>query len=298
MKKGYWTKEKCQEAALNCNHKKEFCKKYPSAYGASYVNNWIIEICSHMTCVDKVSGYWNKEKCQEVSFECENRNQFNKKYRSAYNSAYRNNWLDEICSHMIKQEQLPANYWSKEKCEEVASQCQMRSEFCKKYRTAYDKSLKNDWLDEICSHMKICGNSHHRLIYLFEFNDNNVYIGLTYNYENRCNEHLITDKSSSVYKHIEKTGLEPTYKKLTDYIDIENAMSLEKYYIIHYKELGYKILNKTKGGEYGGAYLKWNYNNCKKEAKKYKTVKEFRINKRSAYEKSKKEGWLSEFYII
>ena len=194
----------------------------------------------------KATGYWTKEKCQEVSIECENRNQFNKKYRSAYNSAYRNNWLDEICNHMTYENHLHDNYWNKEKCQEVSLRYQTRSDFCKKYKTAYNKSLKYGWLDEICSHMKICGNSHHRLIYLFEFNDNNVYIGLTYNYENRCNEHLITDKSSSVYKHIEKTGLIPTYKKLTDYIDIEDAMSFEKYYIIHYKAVEKFSDNKCK----------------------------------------------------
>jgi len=292
--KNVWTKEKCQQAALECKYKKEFCVKFSGAYAASYRNGWIDEICVHMVSIDKPSGYWTKEKCQDATFGCENREQFRKKCRSAYNSACKNNWLDEICSHMTYEEHVDKNYWTKEKCQEVALECSFRSEFCKKYRGAYDKSLNNGWLNEICSHMQICGNLHNRLVYLIEFGDNSVYVGLTYNYSKRYVDHLTTDVSSSVFKYSKKTGLIPTCKKLTEYINIVNAIELEIYYIQYYKYLGYNVINKTNGGEYGGGYLKFDYDTCKNEAEKY-TKYDFRKYKRWAYEKSKKEGWLSDF---
>jgi predicted GIY-YIG superfamily endonuclease len=244
----------------------------------------------------KKRGYWTKEKCQEKSLKCINRDQFKNKYRSAYNSAYKNKWLDEICYHMSYESHVENKYWTKEKCYNIAILCNSRSEFYKKYRSSYDSSLKNGWLDDICSHMEVCGNLHSRLVYLFEFSDNSIYIGLTYNYNKRYKDHLINDLSSSVYKHIKKTGLIPEYKKLTDYIEIKTAMEFEIYYIKYYKELGYTILNKTKGGECGGCYSKYDYNACKLLAEKF-TLKELRKHKRYAYEKIKKEGWISIFYI-
>jgi len=292
----YWTKEKCQENALKCNTRKDFYKKYLGSYNAAHRNNWLDELCSHMESIKNVV-YWTKEKCQEVSFKCENRNQFKKKYRSAYNSAYKNNWLDEICAHMLYESHVSNYYWTKEKCQEIALKCNTRKEFCKKYRSAYDGALRNNWMNDICPHMKICGTLHSRLVYLFEFSDNSVYVGLTYNYNKRYEDHLTTDISSSVYKHIKETGISPDCQKLTEYIDIKKAIELEIYYIRYYKDLGYNVLNKTNGGEYGGGYFKCNYDICKEYAEKY-TLKEFRKNKRYAYDKSRKEGWLSDFYGI
>lgn len=40
-KNGYWTKEKCREAALKCNTRMEFRKKYISAYNSARKNNWL-----------------------------------------------------------------------------------------------------------------------------------------------------------------------------------------------------------------------------------------------------------------
>ena len=44
-------------------------------------------------------------------------------------------------------------YWTKERCHEVSLVCKSRYELQKKYISVYISSLKNGWLDEICSHM-------------------------------------------------------------------------------------------------------------------------------------------------
>ena len=44
----YWTKEKCQEEASKYNTKSEYNKKSKSAYGSSWKNGWLDEVCSHM----------------------------------------------------------------------------------------------------------------------------------------------------------------------------------------------------------------------------------------------------------
>jgi hypothetical protein len=150
---GYWTKEKCQEAAMECTTKGEFGKRFSNAYAVSRKNGWYDEIITHMKTLTFPSNYWTKEKCQVAALKCKTRTEFNDKYGSAYGKALKNRWIDEICSHMIEIHK-PDGFWVKEKCEEAALKCKTRSEFYKKYGTAYNNALKNKYLDEICSHMK------------------------------------------------------------------------------------------------------------------------------------------------
>jgi hypothetical protein len=39
---------------------------------------------------------------------------------------------------------------TKEKCRELAKLCKTKKEFSEIYKTAYRKSLKRNWIDEIC----------------------------------------------------------------------------------------------------------------------------------------------------
>lgn len=230
----------------------------------------------------------------EVALLCKTRKEFYTNYKSAYALSSKNKWLNDICSHM-QWTTKPMYYWTKERCQEVALLCESRYNFQKNYGRAYRVSYENKWLDEICKHMKNIGNIFKRLVYLCEFQDGYVYIGITCNKERRLVEHHKDDKSS-VYSHTLETGLLPTHKYLTDYISSEEAGEIEKFYINYYKELGFKILNKKEGGGFGGGYRKWNYNSCKEEASKYETKTQFMISKRKAYELSKKENWLVEFF--
>ena len=97
---GYWNRERCQDEALKYKSKKEFYNKNISAYDKSKKNGWLDDICSHMKELKKPNGYWTKERCFEKSSLFNNKREFREKYGSAYNSARRNGWLDEICSHM------------------------------------------------------------------------------------------------------------------------------------------------------------------------------------------------------
>lgn len=47
-------------------------------------------------------GYWNdKDRCRAEAAKYNTRSEFLRGSVSAYNSAYKHKWLDEICSHMI-----------------------------------------------------------------------------------------------------------------------------------------------------------------------------------------------------
>jgi predicted GIY-YIG superfamily endonuclease len=205
-------------------------------------------------------------------------------------------WLDEICGHMEYDNVTPPNFWTKEKCMEIASRCKCRSDFQKLDYNAYRRAYENGWLDDICNHMVKIGNIYKRLVYIYEFTDNSIYVGLTCNSIRRLSEHLNINSKTSVYKHIKKTGLSPTYIEVSEYIDSVEASELEKYYVDYYREKGFNILNRNDAGGLGGGRIKWNYETCKIEASKYSNRTIFGKLKRRAYDKCIKEDWLDEFF--
>ena len=85
---------------------------------------------------------------------CKTRIEFSNNYSGLYQNMQRNNWLEDICSHMIKLK----NNWTKEECHQKALLCNTRIEFYNNYTKYYQKALKENWLDEICSHMILLKN--------------------------------------------------------------------------------------------------------------------------------------------
>lgn len=337
MKK-IWTKEKCQEIALKYKTKKEFIKKYNSAYKAAYKYNWLDDICSHMT---KNRTHWTKEKCKEKALKYKHkidfknndisayrfaynhnflndiclhmehkhkkniskndcileskkyntRNDFKKNSKKYYEYARKNKWLDDMCSHMIIF-QKQKGFWNKEKCKTEALKYKNRSEFKSKSASAYIIAHKNNWINDICSHMIYRGNLVKRCLYVYEFTDNYAYIGLTYDINIR-NQYHINNPKSCVFNHI-KINNNYIFKQLTDYLNIEYIKNLENIKIQEYKKNGWFMLNSISGGGVGGSTIKLTFEKCKEEALKYTTKKEFMNNSHSAYLKSTRNNWLDE----
>ena len=97
-------------------------------------------------------SYWTKNKCQEEASKYNTRSEFRKYSHSCYVTAHRNNWLNEICIHMLNKYSMNI-IWTKEKCQVEALKYKTRSEFEREKVSAYNASLRNKWLDEICVHM-------------------------------------------------------------------------------------------------------------------------------------------------
>lgn len=231
-------------------------------------------------------GYWNLERVRKEALKYANRNEFNKNSKSAYLSAYRNGWLDEVCSHMKNKD------YSFDKVKEEALKYKSRVDFRNNSSPYYNAASRNGWLDEVCLHMKPKGSLYKRYVYRVLFDDNSVYIGLTYNFNKRSMEHIKIDKSS-VYKHILKTGLEPKFELLSDLLDREEAIDFERKLIKEYSDLGFNVLNISKGGGLGGSNTIWTFERVKEEALKYNNRNSFRIGSPSAYV-SAHRNWLDE----
>lgn len=130
-------------------------------------------------------------------------------------------------------------------------------EFVNKEPNLYSVAQRRGLLDQIKYKVGYIGNRIKRLVYVYEFSDNSVYVGLTYNDKKRELEHITADKTA-VGKHIKKTGLTPTKKIVSDgYIDSCIAQKMEDDLIMEYSSNGWNILNKVKGGALGGTKIKW-----------------------------------------
>lgn len=191
----------------------------------------------------------------------------------------------------------PPNYWTKERCSIEALKYKTKSELYNKSATCYSQSLKNNWLDDICSHMIIQGNLYKRLIYSYEFSDKSVYVGLTYDIDKR-QKSRDKDKNDSVTQYIEKTGLVPIRKILTEFLEIEIASKMEGIFLSEYLNNGWKILNRCKTGSLGGnngiIISKWDEQNCLDSASKYNTRSDWQKNEYTAYNSARKIG--DEFF--
>ncbi len=187
----------------------------------------------------------------------------------------------------------PPNYWTYERCKEEALKYKSRTEFSIGCYGAYNKARKENWLDDICSHMILMGNWYNRCIYSYEFSDHYVYVGLTYNLDKRQKDRD-NDKKDQVTKHINETNLIPLKKQLTNYIDVDKASILEGFYVKKYKNEGWNILNIAKTGAIGSSYIKWTYDNCKEEALKYKSKTDFKKYSSGCYTKAYQNNWLND----
>ena len=285
--KNYWTKEKCQEIALKYNSRSEFEKLDSYVYSKSLKMNWLNDICKHMHYIHKHNNYWTFDKCKDEALKYNSRSEFRNNSSSAYRISILNNWLDGICLHM----KYINNYWTFDKCKDEALKYTNKSEFQKKSKGAYAFANRNNILNDICSHMIKVGNREHRCVYVFEFEDNCAYVGLTYNIIKREIEH---NRKGTVYIHIKQTNSKYILKQLTDYIKKEDAQREEEYYMIKYKNEGWNLLNINKISTLGGSTIFWTYDKCKDEALKYNYKIDFIKNANCAYSSAIKNNWLND----
>lgn len=95
---GYWTKERVFKEAEGVNTPTELYNKNKSAHTTAHRNKWLKEIFPNYRNYKnyKPRGYWNRERVFKEAEDCEKPRDLHKKCLSAYNSAYRNDWLKEI----------------------------------------------------------------------------------------------------------------------------------------------------------------------------------------------------------
>lgn len=146
-----WTDEAILEEAKKYSSKEDFRKACSAAYTIAHKRGIIEKVCSHMASSRKTRDYWTFEQCQKAASKYQSRNDFKKNDGSAYSTAVRNGWIEQICTHMIKP--APKIKWTHKKLAEEAKKFQTKKDFKMFSHSAYVTAVKNGVLDEICSHM-------------------------------------------------------------------------------------------------------------------------------------------------
>lgn len=131
----------------------EIASKLEGEYVERYKNDgWNILNIKPTGGIGGNTLFWNKERCIEAAKKCKTRSEFEKKYRGAYSSAVKNDWIDEI--YLI----LKSNKGGKvihtiELCKSKSLLCRTRAEFKKLYIKEFTAAYSNGWLNDICAHM-------------------------------------------------------------------------------------------------------------------------------------------------
>lgn len=279
-----WTYEECFQEALKYNGRYEFQKKNSSAYHYAYNNNILDKVCAHMKPKQKS---WTYELLASEALKSHSRSEFQRNSPVAYTTSLIRGILDEICGHM---DVLHRN-WTNDELKTEALKYKNRSDFVKNSCGAYTTATRRGILDDVCKHMERQGSRLFRGLYVFEYPiSKKAYVGLTYNYEERYSAHLRKTKCIIEMDKTEKHIFRP----LGIFYPKEEAAILEQKLIEEYRDNGWTLLNRVRGGNLGGNVLQWTKDKLIKEALKYKTRWDFVKGSLGAYDSAHRQGLLNE----
>ncbi len=182
-------------------------------------------------------------------------------------------------------------YWTEERVREVAKKFKTKRDFKKAYSGAYHKAKTLGIFEEITRGMEVLGSHYKRYLYVFEFSDNSIYVGLTYDYQVRYSEHI--SRNPVIVDKI-KLGIDYKFIRFNKLHTYDTAGDAEESLINRYKDKGYTILNKVKAGSIGGLKSQWDKDAIRAEAKKYSRRVDFKNNANAAYTRARKFGYLDE----
>lgn len=292
---GYWNnKEHCLAAAKQVSSYAQLRKTYPAAYKSCLRHpSWLKDIRKIFPSDAKPRGWWqNPTNCAKAASKCKTQKEFREKYFRAYESCRSHDWGSAILESLTVLRDIKK--WSTfEAIHEEALKYPTPTRFQRGNGSAYQAARRLGILDQVCSHMVTNGYFEKRGIYAFEFPDNHVYVGLTYNFVVRKCDHLLKD-TSQVYRYMKKTGLEPVFKVLHEYTDMKKAKVLEGEYLQRYIDAGWVKLNVQQTGNLGGSQGRLTRKYILAIAHSCETLNEFRLLHDDAYQAARKHRWLDE----
>lgn len=302
---GYWQNyDHCYMVAKQCITASEFEKKYPQAYRVARTKKWNKDYLWFVSGFDLAwqrREKWSYDACAEESKKYNTRSEFQKGAVGAYQKALKKGWIDDY----VWLNRSPNIYG--------ASDCVYKYEF-KQYNTVYVGRTVNRG-DRNYAHIF---NIHKDSVAKFAFEHNIPVPEMEILAENIGIEEGLCLEDSWIKYYIEqgynvlnkaKTGIQKgsigsigwgkwTYK--TCYNEARKYTSRKEFQIknvgAYTRALQYKWLDDydwfkiPKSGQ-----VRWTQDRCHKEAKRYTTIKEFRALSRTAYEKSRTNGWLKEY---
>jgi len=239
----------------------------------------------------KGRNYWNKENCMAVALKYTTRSEFKLDFPSAYISARRNGFIDEICSHMIK---------LGDRCH----RCIYSHEFSDNYvyvgltgnikkRLIWRKNNPNDAVTKHISETGLIPNFIQLTDYI-EINEASKLEGIFLEKYKNNNWILLnvaktgTIGGNNLIWTKEKCGTVALKYNTRNDFRINSGSAYNSAQMNEWLDDICSHMEKFKRKIY------WSFDKCEKEALKYNTKKEFKTKSSSAYSTSVKNGWVDK----
>lgn len=192
----------------------------------------------------------------------------------------------------INKRAISRQKYSKEDCIKIANNYIYLKDFYTKEKNIYTKCVRNKWVEEVTKNLIKCNSLKKRCLYAIYFPNNTIYIGLTYNFSKRINQHLTS--KGAVYEYIKDTNIHPIkIKQLTSYMNDDKIQIYEQKVINFFHWLGFTTLNRNKGGSLGQVLSHITKDECKEKLKLINfNLTIFRKKYQKYYNKCLKEQWL------
>jgi hypothetical protein len=152
-----WVRDLIINVARNYYTRQEFKESEPAAYSAARRYGVLEEACEHMY-PSRIKGVeYSDLDLELIARRYQNRTEFRKFSRAAYNAALKYGIMDKICTHMTKtrppaQKQIK---WDEPKIQSFANRYSNRTSFKKGSPKAYEAAKRRKILDIVCSHMDV-----------------------------------------------------------------------------------------------------------------------------------------------
>ena len=289
----FWTKQKILTEARKYPTIRDWLKKDKLSYSAAWRMKILNEATKHMTRLWEKK--WTNDRVIKAALKFKTFKSWIEKDKKSYAAATARGLLKDprIANHLIKVEGKPIIKWTKEKVLNDAKKYKYKSYWKRNSPAAYRASKERGYFKEAISHMTLLGSKFDRCLYSISVKGKKtIYIGLTYNFEERVRNHIKSNRFKKLIKLYGRKSI--ISKKLSKYIFSEDAAAKEHRLIIKYKKLGYKLLNRMPAGGLGGNTLLWTKSLIIKDAKKYKFRHEWKDNSGSAYSAAHKQGYFKE----
>ena len=142
-----WNNENVEIESKKYKTRGEFAKYSPSAYKYALKQKLLENFAWLSTRAEKPLGYWTiKNNVFEESKKYKSRTEFYNKCSSAYRSAIKHNWLDEM-TWLKNERKVKRGFWTFENIKKEAEKYKSKKEFLKNNKSAYDIAYKKGILN-------------------------------------------------------------------------------------------------------------------------------------------------------
>lgn len=259
MQSPKWTEDRILSVIVTCPSKKQLKIRYPGAYRSIKHNNWehlYAELGTSTTEAaeqnNRAAAKWTRETIPALVAQCTSYQEFCQTYPRAYEKIKKKRWFDLL--EALPRHRQANDYWTISRLTGLIGDSTSLAEFRQKHRNAYQYIVKHD-LTYLLDNLPRISPDIDTLswsLYRWMFPEtHSVYIGISMNVQKRLRDELRYSDASPVKNHIDRTGSSYQITILnTDLSGIEAARQ-EIATIAQYRNDGYNVLNRNRGGSLG-----------------------------------------------